>query len=63
MDGDRIARAAARIEAAARRIDAAASRSAADRGHPELARKYQLLRNEAEAALVDLDQVIGALER
>ncbi len=61
MDGERIARAAARIEAAARRIDAAASRPGADRDQPELAQKYQMLRTEAEAALAELDQVIGAL--
>ena len=66
MDGDRIARAMARIEAAAQRIEAAArSRSGATaqpEGDPELARKYEALRSEAGAALADLDRLIGSLE-
>lgn len=60
-EGDRIARAMARIEAATRRIDAAA-RPAGD-GDPELARKHARLREEAGSALADLDRLIGALER
>lgn len=67
MDGDRIARALARIEAAAGRIEAAArpsalavERAGAD---PELADKYQTLRREAGAALADLESLIGSLER
>ena len=60
MEGDRIARAAARIEAAARRIEAAAARPAG--GDPELNRKYQALRTETGAALADLDRLIGSLE-
>ena len=62
MDGDRIARAMARIEAAAQRIEAAARRPAGDSGAPELARRYQALRSEAGAALADLDRLIGTLE-
>ena len=60
-EGDRIARAMARIEAAAGRIDAAARH--AREGDPELARKYARLREEAGSALADLDRLIGALER
>ena len=60
MEGDRIARATARIEAAARRIEAAAARPAG--GDPELARKHQVLRSETGAALADLDRLIGSLE-
>jgi hypothetical protein len=61
MEGDRIARATARIEAAARRIEAAAQRPAGG-GDPELARKYQTLRSEAGEALAELDRLIGSLE-
>jgi len=61
MDGDRIARAAARIEAAARRIDAAAQRRSGA-GDPELSGKYEALRGEAGAALAELDRLIGSLE-
>ena len=60
MEGDRIARATARIEAAARRIEAAAQQSAG--GDPELASRYNALRSEAGEALAELDRVIGALE-
>ena len=62
MDGDRIARAMARIEAAAQRIEAAARRPAGGDGDPELAHKYQALRSEAGAALADIDRLIGTLE-
>jgi hypothetical protein len=58
MEGDRIARATARIEAAARRIEAVAGGQA----DPELARKYQNLRTEAAQALAELDRLIGSLE-
>ena len=61
MEGDRIARATARIEAAARRIEAAASQSATG-GDPEIEAKYRRLRNEAGAALADLDRLIGSIE-
>jgi len=62
MEGDRTARARARIDAAIRRIEAAAQRSGAGDGDPELARKYQTLRSEAGAALTELDRLIGSLE-
>ena len=67
MDGDRIARAMARIEAAAQRIEAAAQRPAGGalrqaQDDPELANKYQARRSEAGAALADLDRLIGTLE-
>jgi hypothetical protein len=61
MDGERIARAMARIEAAAQRIEAAARRPASG-GDPELAARYEALRSEAGAALADLDRLIGSLE-
>lgn len=62
MEGDRIARATARIEAAARRIETAAQRPAGNDGDPELERKYLLLRSEARDALAELDRLIGSLE-
>ena len=62
MEGDRIARATARIEAAARRIEAAAQRPASGSGDPELEYKYRALRSEAGAALAELDRLIGSLE-
>jgi hypothetical protein len=65
MDGDRIAKAIARIEAASQRIEAAASRPAgvaAPAGDPELERRYEALRGEAGAALAELDRLLGALE-
>ena len=63
MEGDRIARATARIDAAIRRIEAAAVRSAIRDADPELARKHEALRSEAGAALAELDRLIGSLER
>jgi hypothetical protein len=60
MAGDRIARAAARIEAAARRIETAAPYAAG--GDAELTAKYEALRREAGAALAELDELIGQLE-
>ncbi|HYD25564.1 MAG TPA: hypothetical protein VEB68_12285 [Croceibacterium sp.] len=62
MEGDRIARALARIEAAAGRIEAAARPATAGGGDPELGRRYQALRSEAGAALAELDRLIGSLE-
>ena len=62
MEGDRIARATARIEAAARRIEVAAGRSASG-GDPELAAKYHALRTGTGEALAELDRLIGSLER
>jgi len=64
MDGDRIERALARIEAASRRIEAAAVRpvsSPSSAPDGELQRKYDALRNEAGAALAELDRLLGAL--
>lgn len=64
MAEDRIAQALARIEAAASRIEAAAGRPApAAAGDAELTRKYETLRQEAGAALAELDSLIGTLER
>ncbi len=63
MDGDRIARATARIEAATRRIEAAAQRPATAPADPDLSARYAALKNEAGAALADLDRLIGTLER
>jgi hypothetical protein len=62
MEGDRIARALARIEAAAGRIEAAAQAPSGASGDPELAHKYQALRIETGAALAELDRLIGSLE-
>lgn len=65
MEGERIQRALARIEAAAARIDRASSQRPLDSspgGDPELEQKYQDLRNEAGAALAELDRLLGALE-
>lgn len=60
MDGDRTARAMARIDAAFERLEAALSqRPSSD---SELQARYQALRSEAGAALADLDQLIGTLE-
>ena len=63
MDGDRIARALARIEAAAGRIEAAAQAPPRSAGDPDLARKYDALRREAGTALAELDELIGSLRR
>jgi hypothetical protein len=59
MEGDRIARAVARIEAAARRIEVAARSPGGD---PELSARYRALREETGEALADLDRLIGSLE-
>jgi len=61
MDGDRISQARARIEQAVSRIEAAVARPlpAADSVSAE---KYRALRNEAGAALADLDRLIASLE-
>ena len=61
MDGDRTARALARIEAASARIEAAtAARPKAD---PDLQTRYEALRKEACEAPAQLDLLIGELER
>ena len=65
MEGDRIARARARIEAAAARIEAAAGELAGARqmvGDPELEARYNALRAEAEEALAGLDMLITRLD-
>lgn len=65
----RIAQAIARIEAAAGRIEAAAAslRSQGVAGgpgsDPELEARYAALQREAGAALQQLDQLLGTLER
>jgi len=61
MDGDRIAKALARIDAASGRIEAAAARPAGG-GDPALERKFAALRSEAGSALAELDRLLGALE-
>ncbi len=63
MDGERISRALARIEAAAGRSETAARQPAGSSPDPELAGKYQALRQDAGAALADLDRLIETLER
>jgi hypothetical protein len=65
MAGDRIAQALARIDAAAGRIESAAGRPASGpgAGDAQVARKYDNLRHETRAALAELDQLIGALDR
>ncbi|MEL1250441.1 hypothetical protein [Aurantiacibacter gilvus] len=61
MDGDRTARALARIDAAFERLEAALSqRPPAD---SQIQARYDALRSEAGAALSELDQLIGRLER
>jgi hypothetical protein len=69
MEQERIARALARIEAAARRIEAAATLAPAPRAAPpaspsdtDLARKHERLRQEAWAALAEIDSLIETLD-
>ena len=62
MTGDRIAQALGRIDAAAGRIEAAARNPVSPIENPELARKYETLRQEAGAALAEIDRLIGALD-
>jgi hypothetical protein len=62
MEEDRIARALARIEAAAARIEAVGRRAGGD-GDPDLERRHEALRDEAGAALADLDRLIEALDQ
>ena len=59
MEGDRIARALARIEAASARIEAAAGERAAS--DPNLQARYDRLRREAEGVLEDVDALIESL--
>ena len=58
MEGERIARALARIEAAAGRVERVAQPHRDD----ALRRKYEALRSEAGAALAELDHLIEALQ-
>ncbi|GEM_PF-716925 len=60
MEGDRIARALARIEAASARIEAAAAHGAP--ADATLQARYDRLRSEAEHALAEVDALIKALE-
>ncbi len=62
MEQERIEQAMARIAAAARRIEAAAARLSAPASDPDLARRHDLLRREAWAALAELDDLIEAAE-
>ena len=66
MNGDRIARALARIEAAAGRIDAAGRNRASNdptlETKPDLDLKYAALRDETAGALAEIDRLIAGLE-
>ncbi|MGC1271530.1 MAG: hypothetical protein WA842_13140 [Croceibacterium sp.] len=59
MEADRISAAMARINAAVARLEAAAARPAPT-GVPQA--QHERLRNEAGAALAQLDRLIGSLE-
>lgn len=60
MDGDRIAKALARIEAASTRIEAAAGqRPPSD---PHLQARYDKLRAETETAMIQVEAMIRSLE-
>lgn len=59
MDSDRLARAMARLEAATTRIEAAAGPISA--GDAQLQAKFDHLRGETSAALVDLDTLLARL--
>jgi hypothetical protein len=61
MEGERIARALARIEAAAGRIEAAARTPPGEGDYSELSARYHTLRREAGAALAELDDLIKGL--
>ena len=63
MHQDRIAKALTRIEAAAQRIEAAGASMRTSGGNGELARRYEILREEAGKALQELDNLIGTIER
>lgn len=63
MEADRISAAMARIDSAVARLEAAAARPApvpTISGVPQA--QHDRLRGEAEAALAQLDQLIGSLE-
>ena len=55
------ARIAQQMRVAAERIEAAASARSSAAGDPELQRRYGALRDEAGAALAELDRLIGTL--
>ena len=61
MAGERAARALERIEAAMRRIELAAQRDAAGNAS-DTEHRYHRLWTETNAALSELDQLIGTLE-
>lgn len=66
MDGDRTARAKARIEAALARIEAGARSTAGSTGGPELAHlqtRHDRLRAVVQQSLDQLDQLIEGAER
>ncbi|WAT18210.1 hypothetical protein OZN62_01130 [Aurantiacibacter sp. MUD11] len=68
MEGERTARAMARIEAASARIEAAVRQRAASAvsatpaSDPELQRRFDHLQQEARVALEQIDQLIEELE-
>ncbi len=62
MEEERIAKALARIEAAARRIENAATKPVASQSDPELEQRHERLREEAWAALSEIDSLIEVLE-
>ncbi len=63
MESDRITHALARIGAAAERIDACSLDSRDSRALEESERRYAALRDQAGAALRELDAIIAALEK
>jgi hypothetical protein len=62
MEEERIAKALARIEAAVRRIESAATKPTPASSDPGLAKRHERLREEAWAALAEIDGMIEALE-
>ena len=65
MEAERINRALARIEAAGARIETAAGELLAREpaADADLVRRHEDLRSEAGAALAELDELIGELDR
>jgi hypothetical protein len=62
MEEERIAKALARIEAAARRIESAATKPSPSSSDPDLVQRHERLREEAWAALTEIDSLIEVLE-
>jgi hypothetical protein len=62
MEGERSARALARIEAAMRRIEVVAQHPPVS-GNSEIEKRYRDLWTSANAALSEIDGLIGAIER